>query len=643
METRKGKVSVTTENIFPVIRQWLYEDKDIFVRELVSNCADAISKHRRLAELGKAEAGADPKADYSIKIIYDDDAKTIAFCDDGIGMTQEEVEKYINQIAFSGALDFVTKYQEESTDKSGIIGHFGLGFYSAFMVADEVTIETKSFVEGSEAVTWKSEDGMDYEISASDKKDRGTVITLKLSEDAVKIFDSATVRMTLRKYCYFAPADIYFVDTKADRLHEEAEAKRKKEAEEKGEEYKEEPIKNLPVNNKSPLWTKKPSECTEEEYKSFYHSVFNDGRDPLFWIHLNMDYPFTLQGILYFPKTDNVYQSLEGRIKIYNHQIFVADNIEEIIPDFLFLLQGCLDCSDLPLNVSRSALQQDEYVKKLSGHIVKKVSDKLNELFKKQREDYEKYWSDISIFVKYGMMKEEKFYEKVEDICLYKTVDGKFKTLAELTEGDHKTIRYTTDPKAQAAYVEMSKNDGFEVVVMDQEIDNNFMSYMEMKKPDYKFKRVDSELSGKESDEETKNKLKDFFRSAVGDDKLIVSAQEMGKDNLPALICEAEHNRRMKEMRAQYERMMSAMGTMSEEELADMFPETEELVVNTDSPLITKLEALESMGTKKEEADRLAQHIYDQAKLAHGSLDSAGLERFLKYNTELLSKSADNL
>ncbi len=640
MESKSGKISVTTENIFPVIRQWLYEDKDIFIRELVSNCADAISKHRRLVELGKAPK--DEQNEYKITITYDDDNKTIAFEDNGIGMTENEVEKYINQIAFSGALDFVTKYQQESTDKTGIIGHFGLGFYSAFMVADEVTINTKSFMEDSEPVIWKSKDGMDFEITPSDKETRGTIITLKLSEDAVKIFDSATIRMTIRKYCYFAPADIFFVDVKSDRLHEENEEKRKKEAEEKGETYTPSPVSYVPVNNKSPLWTKKPSECTESEYKQFYHSVFNDGRDPLFWIHLNMDYPFTLQGILYFPKTDNVYQSLEGRIKIYNHQIFVADNIEEIIPDFLFLLQGCLDCSDLPLNVSRSALQQDEYVKKLSGHIIKKVSDKLNELFKKQREDFEKYWSDISVFVKYGMMKEEKFYEKVEGVCLFKTTDDKFKTLEELTSDDKKTIRYTTDPKAQAAYVEMSKNDGYEVIVMDHEIDNNFMSYMEMKKPDYKFKRVDSELSGNEADEETKNKLKDFFRSAVGNDKLIVFAQEMGKDNLPALIREAEHNRRMKEMRAQYERMMS-MNNMSAEELADMFPETEELVVNTDSPLITKLEALESMGTKKEEADRLAQHIYDQAKLAHGSLDSAGLERFLKYNTELLSKSADNL
>ena len=640
MEAKSGKISVTTENIFPVIRQWLYEDKDIFVRELVSNCADAIAKHRRLVELGKAEKD---DSDYKITLTYDDDNKTLSFEDNGIGMTENEVEKYINQIAFSGALDFVTKYQQESTDKTGIIGHFGLGFYSAFMVADEVTINTKSFMADSEPVIWKSKDGMDFELLPSDKETRGTVITLKLSEDAIKIFDSATLRMTLRKYCYFAPADIYFVDTKTERLHNESEEKKKKEAEEKGETYTPSPLSYAPVNNKAPLWTKKPSECTEAEYKQFYHSVFNDGRDPLFWIHLNMDYPFTLQGILYFPKTDNIYQSLEGRIKIYNHQIFVADNIEEIIPDFLFLLQGCLDCSDLPLNVSRSALQQDEYVKKLSAHIIKKVSDKLNDLFKKQREDFEKYWSDISVFVKYGMMKEEKFYEKVESVCLFKTVDGAFKTLEELTSEDKKTIRYTTDPKAQAAYVEMSKNDGYEVVVMDEEIDNNFMSYLEMKKPDYKFKRVDSELSGNEADEETKNKIKEFFRSAVGNDKLIVFAQEMGKDNLPALIREAEHNRRMKEMRAQYERMMSSMGNMTEEELADMFPETEELVVNTDSPLITKLEALESMGTKKEEADRLAQHIYDQAKLAHGSLDSEGLERFLKFNTELLSKSADNL
>ena len=642
MDKKSGKVSVTTENIFPVIRQWLYEDKDIFIRELVSNCADAISKHKRLAEMGKAEEGADPNGDYSIKITYDDDSKTISFEDNGIGMTEEEVEKYINQIAFSGALDFVTKYNQESTDKTGIIGHFGLGFYSAFMVADDVTIDTKSFIPGSEAVRWHSADGMDFEITGSDRDTRGTVITLKLSEEATNQFDSATIRMTLRKYCYFAPADIYYCDVKSDKLHEEAEEKRKKEAEEKGEEFIPDPVKYVPVNNRSPLWIKKPSECTDEEYKSFYHSVFNDGRDPLFWIHLNMDYPFTLQGILYFPKTDNVYQNLEGRIKIYNHQIFVADNIEEIIPDFLFLLQGCLDCSDLPLNVSRSALQQDEYVKKLSGHIIKKVSDKLNELFKKQREDFEKYWSDIAVFVKYGMMKEEKFYEKVEDICLYKTTEGEFKTFGELTSGDHKNIRYTTDPKAQAAYVEMSRSDGYDVVVMDHEIDNNFMSFHEYKKPDNRFQRVDSELSGTDSDEETQNKLKDIFRAALGNDKMPVFAKAMGKDKMPAFIREAEFNRRNKEMREQYERMM-ALSQMSPEEMAEMFPETEELVINTDSPLVTKIEALESLGTEKEKTDRLIKHVYDQAKLAHGTLDSEGLERFLKFNSELLAKSVENI
>ncbi|MCH4153050.1 MAG: molecular chaperone HtpG [Saccharofermentans sp.] len=641
MDKKSGKVSVTTENIFPVIRQWLYEDKDIFVRELVSNCADAISKHRRLQELGKAEEGAGT-TDYSIRVVYDDDAKTIAFEDDGVGMTEEEVEKYINQIAFSGALDFVTKYQQESTDKSGIIGHFGLGFYSAFMVADEVTINTKSFISGSEAVCWKSSDGMDYEITASDRSERGTSITLKLSDEAAKQFDSATVRMTLRKYCYFAPANIYYVDVKADKLHEEAEEKRRKEAEEKNEEFSPDPVSYVPVNDKTPLWTKKPSECSDDEYRQFYHSVFNDGQDPLFWIHLNMDYPFTLQGILYFPKTDNVYQNLDGRIKIYNHQIFVADNIEEIIPEFLFLLRGCLDCSDLPLNVSRSALQQDEYVKKLSSHIIKKVSDKLCELFRKQREDYEKYWSDISVFVKYGMLKEEKFYEKVEDVCLYKTVDGKFKTFDELISGDHKTVRYTTDCKAQAAYIDMSKSEGYDVVVMDSEIDNNFMSFHEYKKPDNRFARVDSEIAGEDSDEQTQDKLKDFFRAALSNEKMPVFAKAMGKDKMPALIREAETNRRMKDMRAQYERMM-AMSNMSPEQMDEMFPETEELVVNTDSPLIVKLQALESLGSSKEACDRLAQHIYDQAKLAHGSLDSDGLERFLKYNSELLAKSAENL
>lgn len=634
MDTKSGKISVTTENIFPVIKQWLYEDKDIFVRELISNCADAIAKRKRLVELGETRA---PEEDYKINVIYDDDNKTIAFEDNGIGMTAEEVEKYINSIAFSGAVDFVTKYNEESTDKSGIIGHFGLGFYSSFMVADEVTIDTLSCSEGAEPVRWRSEEGMDYEISAGDRDTVGTKVTIKLSEDAIEQFDTATLRMTIRKYCYFAPADLYFIDLKSDRLHEEAEAKRKAEAEEKGEEYTEDPVRYVPVNNKSPLWLKKPSDCTDDEYKSFYHSVFNDSDDPLFWIHLNMDYPFTLQGILYFPKTDNVYQSLEGRIKIYNHQIFVADNIEEIIPDFLFLLQGCLDCSDLPLNVSRSALQQDSYVKKLSGHIVKKVSDKLNELFKNSREDFEKYWSDISIFVKYGQMRDEKFYEKVKDITLFKTSDGKFMTVSELLEGDKKTIRYTTDPTAQAAYVAMSRNEGFDVVVMDEEIDNNYMSFFEMKNRDIRFSRVDATLSGTDSDAEDKEKYKTLFRKVLNNDKLNVSAMNMGADAMPALIRESEDSRRMKEMQEQYRRIMKAQGKEAED-MEDMFPDSSELVINTDSPVIVKIAALDSMGGNDDKVAKLSQHVYDQARLAHGSLDSEGLERFLRVNSEFINE-----
>ncbi|MBR3533402.1 MAG: molecular chaperone HtpG [Clostridiales bacterium] len=642
MEQKSGKVSVTTENIFPVIRQWLYSDQDIFVRELVSNCADAVAKLKRLVELGNAKV--QDGEDYKINVIYDDDAKTLVFEDNGIGMTAEEIDKYINQIAFSGALDFVTKYQEQSTDKSGIIGHFGLGFYSAFMVADKVRIDTLSFEEGSEAVSWESEDGMEFTIGSSDRTARGTAITLTLSEDAQKIFDAGTLRMTLRKYCSFVPVDIFFIDVKADKLHAQNEEKRKKEAEEKGEEFKPSDISYAPINNKNPLWMKKPSECTDEEYISFYHSVFNDGYDPLFWIHLNMDYPFTLQGILYFPKTDNVYQSLEGRIKIYNHQVFVADNIEEIIPDFLFLLQGCLDCSDLPLNVSRSALQQDEYVKKLSGHIIKKVSDKLNELYKNDREAFERYWSDISVFVKYGMMKEEKFYDKVKDICLFKTIDDRHLTMEELTK-DKKEIRYTNDKVAQAAYVQMAVNDGFDVIVLDEELDDNFISFLEYKYQDMRFKRVDADLSGEDSDDETRDKIRDFFRRALGDDKLEVSAKALGAEAMPALIMESEQNRRMQDMRKQYEKM-NAMNRAAGQEplnLDELFPVKVELVVNTDSPLIGQLRAMEAFGTKKEQVDRLAQHIFDQAKLAHGTLDAEGLSRYLKYNSELLGKTLNNI
>ena len=639
---KKGTISVTTENIFPIIRKWLYSDQDIFVRELVSNGSDAIAKFKRLVDLG--EAVKEDKDDYQLHVNFDSEAGTIEFTDNGIGMTEEEVDKYINQIAFSGAMDFVEKYKEQSTDASGIIGHFGLGFYSAFMVADKVQIDTKSFVKDAPAVSWVSEDGMDYEISDSDRKERGTSITLTLSEEAKKIFDASNIRGVLKKYCSFMPFDLYYNDLEADRKHEAEEEKKRKDAEEKGEEYKEHEHEVMPINDTEPLWKKSPKDCTEEEYKNFYRTVFHDMKEPLFWIHLNMDYPFNLQGILYFPKTNNVYETLEGRIKIYNHQVFVADNIEEVIPEFLFLLRGCLDCTDLPLNVSRSALQQDEYVKKLASHIIRKVSDKLNEVFKNDRKAFEGYWSDISIFVKYGMMKDEKFYEKVKDICLFKSVDNEFFTIEELTKAKEKdTIRYTKAPDQQAAYIAMAKEKGFDVVILNEELDNNFISFLEYKMSDVKFKRVDAELEGETASEDEVKALGELFQAATNDDKLEVSAVALGADQLPAFIRETEEARRMAEMRKQFEALRTGKEDDPYKNLDDMFPIKKDLVLNTDHPLVLRLRGMASVADDKEKLDGLCQHLYDQARLAHGSLDAEGLKRFLKYNSELLTEVAEKL
>ncbi len=639
---KKGTISVTTENIFPIIRKWLYSDQDIFIRELVSNGSDAIAKFKRLVDIGEAEKSDDDS--YQLHVNYDSENGTIEFIDNGIGMTEEEVDKYINQIAFSGAMDFVEKYKEESTDASGIIGHFGLGFYSAFMVADKVRIDTKSFQKDAPAVSWVSEDGMDYEIAESDRTERGTTITLTLSEETKGIFDGGKIRGILNKYCSFMPFDLYYSDVVADRKREADEAKKKKEAEDKGEEYKGYENTPSPINNTEPLWKKAPKDCTDEEYKEFYREVFHDFKEPLFWIHLNMDFPFHLQGILYFPKTNNVYETLEGRIKIYNHQVFVADNIEEVIPEFLFLLRGCLDCTDLPLNVSRSALQQDEYVKKLSSHIITKVSAKLNDVFKNDRKAFEGYWSDISIFVKYGMMKDEKFYEKVKDICLFKSVDGEFFTIEELTKAKEKdTIRYTKAPDQQAAYISMAKEKGFDVVVLNEELDNNFISFLEYKQHDVKFKRVDAELEGEAASEDEVKALSELFKTATGDDKLEVSAVALGADQLPAFIRETEEARRMAEMRKQFESMRTGKEDDPYKDLDSMFPIKKDLVLNTDHPLVLRLRGMASVADDKEKLDALCVHLYDQARLAHGSLDSEGLKRFLKYNSELLTKVAEKL
>jgi molecular chaperone HtpG len=640
MTIRSGKVTVTTENIFPIIRKWLYSDHDIFVRELISNASDAISKMKRLVDLGEAEEGVE--SPYKIFVVFNKDEGTLQISDNGIGMTSDEIDRYINQIAFSGAMDFVEKFKEKPGDDSAIIGHFGLGFYSAFMVADKVKIETKSFISSEAAVSWESEDGMEYTIAPSDREDRGTTITLYLSEEAKGIFDSAKLHTILKKYCSFIQYPLYFSDHDAEKKFTEKEEKNKADKAEKGEEYEIIAYSPDQINPTAPLWKKAPKECTDDEYISFYHEVFSDMSDPLFWIHLNMDYPFALQGILYFPKSENIYQSLEGRIKVYNQQVFVADNIEEIIPDFLFLLRGCLDCSNLPLNVSRSALQQDEYVKKLSSHIIRKVSDKLNELFKNDRKAFESYWTDIGVFVKYGMMKEDKFFDKAKDILLFKTVDSVNMTYTELT-GEKDSIRYTRDPDRQAAYVEIAKEKGFSVVVLNEEIDNNFISFMEYKFPKTRFVRVDAELDGNAESDDEKKTISDLFKQAVGDEALDIDVMSLGQEQLPAFIRETEEARRMQEMKKQFEKMKRNGDEDPYKDLSGMFPEKKDLVLNSDHPLVVRLRHLSGITAKQDELNELCIHLYDQARLSHGSLDAEGLKRFLKVNSQMMLNISEGL
>lgn len=641
MEQERGNVSVNTENIFPIIRKWLYSEREIFLRELVSNAADANSKLRRLHQLGEFELPADEEL--VIRVTYDSEKGELIIEDNGIGMTADEVRKYINQIAFSGVMDFVEKYKDKAAEENGIIGHFGLGFYSAFMVADNVRIDTRSYQADAEAAGWESEDGMAYVLGPSERTERGSLITLTLSDEGKELLKESSPRDILDKYCNFMPYPIFYIDVKAEkekaeREAKEAEEKAKKAAEAKeGEEPETEeeqaPEAPTPINDTKPLWQKNPRDCTDEEYKDFYRKAFRDYREPLFWIHLNLDYPFRLKGILYFPRTDNIYESLEGRIKIYYNQVFVADNIKEIIPEFLFLLKGTLDCPDLPLNVSRSFLQNDAYVSKLSSHIVRKVADKLNSLFKDQRESYEKYWSDIGVFVKYGMLREEKFYDKVKDIVLFRTVDDSYKVLSDLDD----TLLYTPDPKRQVAYIKMAKDRGLDVLVMDHELDNHFMSFIEFKNQGKRFKRVDAELEGGEGDAERREKLEKLFRAATGREKLEIKLQSLGKEALPAMIVESEESRRMQEMRKQFERYQAGDGDKSAD---DLFPLQQTLVINEDEPLVGRLLALAEIPGRNEQVNMLACHLFDLARLGHGSLESDDMAAFLKRSSELLGRLA---
>lgn len=596
----KGKISVHTDNLLPIIKKWLYSDSDIFLRELISNAQDAIMKLKKLTALG--EADIDDK--YEIKVELDKENGTITVIDNGIGMTEDEVEKYINQVAFSGAEEFIKKYENEKDEKSRIIGHFGLGFYSAFMAASEVEIDTLSYKDGAKAVHWVSDGGTDYEIADSDKKERGTAITLHIAEDSKKFLDAFKIREILNKYCAFLPVEIYLID-KSDKDDKELS----------------------PINDTSPLWLKNPSECTDDDYKAFYHKVFFDMNDPLFWIHLNVDFPFNLKGILYFPKLNHEFQTIEGQIKLYNNQVFIADNIKEVIPEYLMLLKGVIDCPDLPLNVSRSFLQNDGYVAKVSNHITKKVADKLNSLYKADKDGFAKYWDDINPFIKYGCMRDDKFYDRVKDIILFKKLDGSYVSLKELTDAKPEEVFYVTDENAQSRYIELLKTENIEPVLLNNMIDNHFSSFLEYKISDIKFKRVDSFIAdslkdkdAKDSEEQDK-KIEELFAPYAGGAKITV--EKLKSDKISAMYVLSEEARRMEEMQKLY-------GGMN---FPNMPKPEETLVINSGNALVQKAAEISDPELK----DLVVSSVVDMAKLSHNTLSGDEKNAFLEKEEKILS------
>lgn len=636
---RYGNISVETQNIFPVIKKWLYSDKEIFVRELVSNACDAITKHKRLVSLGEA---AEITIPYRIDVTLDTELGTLTVSDNGIGMTAEEIDKYINQIALSGALEFIEKYEgKDNNEGNGIIGHFGLGFYSVFMVSDNVQIDTLSWVPGSEAVHWESDTGMDFAISPSDKADRGTEITLHIAEDSVEFLDAFKLKETLMKYFAFLPVELFFTEIKEEDDMETEDSDDTTD-DTKAEAEAKEPELPKPINNTTPLWMKPVKDCTEEEYKSFYHEVFHDFNDPLFWIHLNIDYPFNLKGILYFPKLKDRYDIMEGTIKVYYNQVFVADNIKEIIPEFLMLLRGVIDCPDLPLNVSRSFLQNDGYVNKISGHITKKVADKLTGMFNTEREEYNKCWEDINPFVKYGCLKDDKFYDKVKDAVLFKTTGGEFITVNDITKDktEIENIYYIDDEVAQTQYVNMLKESGIKIVIMTGPIDSHFINYMEYKNSGkIKFVRVDSDITDAMKD--TENKLSDEerekivsllspdFAKASGNDKIKVSVEAV-KSPLPAILLVSEQSRRMAEMMKMYGGNMNFGG----DEVT--------ITLNSSNQAVkTLIKLADNKEENSEKIDFLTAHIYDMALLAHKPMDAASMSAFMERSAKLLDEYAN--
>jgi molecular chaperone HtpG len=637
MNHENGTISISTENIFPIIKKWLYSEKDIFIRELVSNASDAISKLKKLATIGEADVDKEEK--YNIKVVVDKEKKTISIIDNGIGMTGEEVKKYINQIAFSGAKDFVEKYKDK-TDEGQIIGHFGLGFYSAFMVSDKVQIDTLSFIKDEEPVRWVSSGGTEYEMDRSDRTQRGTTVTLYISDDSNEYLDEYKMREVLVKYFSFLPYELYLEDANNK---EENKDKKDKKDDKDGENEVSEP-KSL--NDTNPLWLKNPKDCTDEEYKEFYKKVFFDFNEPLFWIHLNMDYPFNLKGILYFPKLKHEFETMEGQIKLFYNQVFVADNIKEVIPEFLMLLKGTIDCPDLPLNVSRSFLQNDGYVNKISTHITKKVADKLTTLFENERDNFNKFWDDINPFVKYGCIKENKFYERVKDIVVYKTINGEYITLKDYLERNkdkhENKVFYVSDEKQQAQYVKMFKENGMEAIVLSTIIDNHFIQNLEMHESDVKFLRIDSDIGESLKDAENKEdegvhkekeeKLGKLFKENLGNENLKIQVEALKTVSVPGIILLSEQSRRMQEMSKMYGGAMNFPG---------MFGNEETLVLNTNNSLIKSVLKLYEREDKKDDVKLICEHIYDLASMSHKQLEADAMTRFIERSNAILSRLAD--
>ena len=678
MANTHGSLSINSENIFPIIKKWLYSDHDIFFRELISNGCDAITKLKKLSLIGEYTYPEGHKD--SVRVVVNPEDKTLKFIDTGLGMTADEVEEYINQIAFSGAADFLEKYKDKANDDQ-IIGHFGLGFYSAFMVADEVHIDTLSYQEGAKPVHWECDGGTEYDMSEGTRTEIGTEITLFLNEDCLEFANEYRAREVISKYCSFMPVEIFLEKANAEQeyetideselrdddvvvehIHEDAKTEEiekedgTKETKEVSPARERVKINKRPVSLSDihPLWTKHPNECSDEEYKAFYRKVFQDYKEPLFWIHLNMDYPFNLKGILYFPKINTEYDSIEGTIKLYNNQVFIADNIKEVIPEFLMLLKGVIDCPDLPLNVSRSALQNDGFVKKISDYISKKVADKLTGMCKTDRETYEKYWDDISPFIKFGCLKDEKFCDKMSDYILFKDLDGKYQTLKDLVpeeeaadvdvvenpddkqedteekEPEKTTIFYVTDEVQQSQYINLFREEGKNAVILKHNIDAPFISHLEMKNDKIKFQRIDADLTEdfvEATDEaelkETTDSLTEIFRKALGNDKLDVKVEKMKNENISSMITLSEESRRMQDMMKMYSMNGMDMG---------MFGGGETLVLNANNKLVQYILAHKD----GENVNLFCEQLYDLAMISHQPLAPEKMTKFISRSNEIM-------